>query len=162
MTLPFSLDRLRLPAMGAPILLTSDLAIVVETCQGGLLGTFPALNHRTSAGFEDRLHQIEGRMAEAPGAAPYGVNLIVQKSNDRLGADLDIVVKHRVPVVITAFGAARDVIDAVHSYGGIIALGVGAGGHAGHLSPFAADIVAVRAMGAALVSIAPVSSLPAS
>lgn len=191
------LDRLRLPAIVAPMFLTSNPDLVVESCKGGLLGTFPALNQRSSAGFEDWLIQIQDRLAAVPGAAPFGVNLIVHRSNARLQADLDIVVRHRVPVVITAFGAIRDVVQAVQSYGGIvlhdvatrrhaekvaeagvdgiIALGAGAGGHTGRLSPFAAvaevrrvfdglvvlagamntgaDIAAARAMGADLVSI---------
>lgn len=196
MALPPLLDRLRLPAIVAPMFLTSDPDLVVESCKAGLLGTFPALNQRSSDGFNDWLGCIEDKLSEVPNPAPFGVNLIVHKSNDRLAADLEIVVKHRVPVVITAFGAVRDVIDAVHSYGGIvlhdvasrrhaekvaeagvdgiIALGSGAGGHTGHLSPFAAiaevrrvfdgiivlagaittgaDIVAARAMGADMVS----------
>jgi len=176
--------------------LTSNPDLVVESCKAGLLGTFPALNQRTSEGLTDWLNEIEERLAESANPAPYGVNLIVHKTNPRLAADLEIVVKHRVPVVITAFGAVSDVIDAVHSYGGIvlhdvvnrrhaekvaqagvdgiIALSAGAGGHTGHLSPFAAiaeirkvfdgivilagaistgrDIAAARAMGADLVS----------
>ena len=176
--------------------LTSNPDLVVESCKAGLLGTFPALNQRSSEGLTDWLNEIEERLAETANPAPYGVNLIVHKTNPRLAADLEIVVKHRVPVVITAFGAVSDVIDAVHSYGGIvlhdvvnrrhaekvaqagvdgiIALSAGAGGHTGHLSPFAAiaeirkvfdgivilagaistgrDIAAARAMGADLVS----------
>lgn len=189
-------DRLRLPAIVAPMFLTSNPDLVVESCKAGLLGTFPALNQRTSEGLTDWLNEIEERLAESTNPAPYGVNLIVHKTNPRLAADLEIVVKHRVPVVITAFGAVSDVIDAVHSYGGIvlhdvanrrhaekmaeagvdgiIALSAGAGGHTGHLSPFAAiaeirkvfdgivilagaistgaDMAAARAMGADLVS----------
>lgn len=160
MPIPSPLDRLRLPAIVAPMFLTSSPDLVVESCKAGLLGTVPALNQRTSAGFDDWLNQIEERLGGIADPAPFGVNLIVHKSNDRLAADLEIVVKHRVPVVITAFGAVRDVIDAVHSYGGIvlhdvasrrhaekvaeagvdgiIALSAGAGGHTGQLSPFAA------------------------
>ena len=151
--------RLRLPAIAAPMFLTSGPDLVVEVCRSGLLGTFPALNQRTSEGFEDWLREIAERLANAPRAAPFGVNLIVHRSNPRLAADLKIVVAHRVPVVITSLGAVSDVVDAVHSYGGlvfhdvvnrrhgekaaeagvdgIVAVCAGAGGHAGTMSPFA-------------------------
>lgn len=160
MPLPAPLDRLRLPALVAPMFLISNPDLVVESCKSGLLGAFPALNQRSSAGFEAWLDEIEERLAPFPEAAPYAANLIVHKSNNRLAQDLEIVVRRRVPVVITAFGAVSDVIDAVHSYGGIvlhdvatrrhaekvaeagvdgiIALSAGAGGHTGRLSPFAA------------------------
>lgn len=195
MTLPKPLDRLRLPVIVAPMFLTSSPDLVVAACQSGLLGALPALNQRTSQGFEDWLTEIETRLAETPDAAPHAVNLIVHKSNPRLDADLEIVVRHKVPVVITGFGAVPEVIKAVQSYGGLvfhdvatrrhaekladtgidglIALGAGAGGHTGHLSPFAAvaeirkvfdgliilagamssgsDIAAARAMGADMV-----------
>lgn len=159
MPLPIALqDRLRLPAIAAPMFLTSGPDLVVETCKAGVIGTFPALNPRTSAGFGDWLTEIETRLADGY-AAPYGVNLIVHKSNPRVAPDLDLVVKHRVPIVITSLGAVKDVVEAVHSYGGlvyhdvvsrrhaekaaaagvdgIIAVCAGAGGHAGTLSPFA-------------------------
>jgi nitronate monooxygenase len=156
---PLLNDRLRLPAIVAPLFLASGPDLVVETCRSGLLGTFPALNQRTTEGFEAWLSEIETRLAAYPHAAPFGVNLIVHKSNSRLSQDLDCVIKHRVPVVITSLGAVRDVVDAVHSYGGlifhdvisrrhaekaaeagvdgIIAVSAGAGGHAGNLNPFA-------------------------
>ncbi len=167
MTLPALFDGLRLPAIVAPMFLTSGPDLVVETCKAGLVGTFPALNQRTTDGFAAWLDEIQARLAGHPGAAPYGVNLIVHKSNARLQADLDVVVRHRVPLVITAFGADPAVIEAVHSYGGlvfhdvisrrhaqkvaeagvdgIIGLCAGAGGHTGTLSPFAmlAEIRAV-------------------
>lgn len=195
MTLPKPLDRLRLPAIVAPMFLTSTPDLVVAACKSGLMGAVPALNQRTSEAFEAWLTEIEDRLADTPEAAPHAVNLIVHRSNPRLGADLEIVVRHKVPVVITGFGAVPEVIDAVHSYGGLvfhdvatrrhaeklmntgvdglIALGTGAGGHTGHLSPFAAvgevrkvfdgliilagamstgsDIAAARAMGADMV-----------
>ena len=191
-TLPPPLDRLRLPAIVAPKFLTSTPDLVVAACRSGLLGAFPALNHRTSDGFEAWLTEIQTYLADSPDAAPYAVYLIVPKTNPRLAADFDIVVRHKVPVVITGFGASPEVVEAVQSYGGIvfhdvatrghaekvarsgvdglIALGAGAGGHMGHLSPYAAvaeirkvydgllilagamstgaDIVAARAMGA--------------
>jgi nitronate monooxygenase len=139
--------------------LTSGPDLVVETCRSGVLGTFPALNQRTSEGFGAWLDEIEERLAGFPGAAPFGVNLIVHKTNPRLQADLGRVVAHCVPVVITSLGAVSDIVDAVHGYGGlvfhdvisrrhaekaaaagvdgIIAVAAGAGGHGGTLSPFA-------------------------
>jgi len=165
MPLPASFEgRLALPAVAAPMFLVSGPDLVVETCRSGVLGTFPALNQRTSEGYGDWLTQIEERLASAdcgnrPGPAPYGVNLIVHHTNKRLEADLKITVDRKVPLVITSLGAVRDVVDAVHSYGGlvfhdvinlrhaekaaqagvdgIIAVCAGAGGHAGTLSPFA-------------------------
>jgi nitronate monooxygenase len=160
MAIPKRLEnRLRLPAIVAPLFLASGPDLVVETCRSGLLGTFPALNQRTTEGFEAWLFEIETRLSAIPDAAPFGVNLIVHKTNGRLAQDLECVVKHRVPVVITSLGAVRDVVDAVHSYGGlvfhdvisrrhaekaaeanvdgIIAVSAGAGGHAGNLNPFA-------------------------
>jgi nitronate monooxygenase len=138
--------------------LTSGPDLVVETCLNGVVGTFPALNQRTTEGFVEWLEEIESRL-EGKDAAPYGVNLIVHRSNPRLEADLEQIVKHRVPLVITSLGTNPDVIKAVHSYGGlvfhdvisrrhaekaaeagvdgIIAVSAGAGGHAGTISPFA-------------------------
>ncbi len=160
MPLPASFQgRLRLPAVVAPMFLTSGPDLVVEVCRSGLVGTFPALNQRTTDGFDAWLQEITARLAAVENPAPYGVNLIVHKSNPRLAADLEQVVAHRVPLVITSLGAVRDVVEAVHSYGGlvfhdvisrrhaekaaeagvdgIIAVCAGAGGHAGTLSPFA-------------------------
>jgi nitronate monooxygenase len=156
--------RLRLPLIAAPMFLVSGPQLVIETCKAGVVGTFPALNQRSSAGFEQWLDEIEAALGDyqqgggvAP--APYGVNLIVHASNPRLKADLSLCVKHQVPVVITSLGAVKEVVDAVHSYGGLvfhdvtnlhhakkaaqagvdglIAVCGGAGGHAGTLSPFA-------------------------
>ncbi|MBF9033759.1 nitronate monooxygenase [Rhodobacterales bacterium HKCCE2091] len=157
MSLPAAFDGLAIPAIAAPMFLTSGPDLVVETCNAGVVGTFPALNQRTSEGFSGWLDEIAAR--RATGAAPYGVNLIVHKSNPRLHADLEIVVQHRVPLVITSLGAVPDVVAAVQSYGGlvfhdvvsrrhaekaaeagvdgIIAVSAGAGGHGGPLSPFA-------------------------
>ncbi|WP_339804404.1 nitronate monooxygenase [uncultured Marinobacter sp.] len=150
--------KLKLPAIAAPMFLTSGPDLVVETCLNGMVGTFPALNQRTTEGFVEWLEQIESRLAGKE-AAPYGVNLIVHRSNPRLEADLEQVVKHKVPLVITSLGAVPEVVKAVHSYGGlvfhdvinrrhaekaaeagvdgIIAVSAGAGGHAGTVSPFA-------------------------
>ncbi|MGZ8362683.1 MAG: NAD(P)H-dependent flavin oxidoreductase [Caulobacteraceae bacterium] len=153
--------RLALPAIAAPMFLVSGPDLVVETCRKGVIGTFPALNQRTTEGYEAWLEEIETRLAAVNGTpvAPHGVNLIVHKTNDRLRADLEMTVKRKVPLVITSLGAVKDVVDAVHSYGGlvfhdvisrrhaekaaeagvdgIIAVCAGAGGHAGLMSPFA-------------------------
>lgn len=158
MTLPASFSTLRLPAIAAPMFLASGPDLVVEVARSGLVGTFPALNQRTTEGFVAWMDEIGQRLAPCPGAV-WGVNLIVHKSNTRLMADLGAVVAHKVPVVITSLGAVKDLVDAVHSYGGlvfhdvinrrhaekaaeagvdgIIAVCAGAGGHGGTLSPFA-------------------------
>ncbi|MDF1833972.1 MAG: nitronate monooxygenase [Alteraurantiacibacter sp. bin_em_oilr2.035] len=137
--------------------LVSGPDLVVETCKAGMCGTFPALNRRTSEGFEDWLNEIQDRLGDDD--VPYGVNLIVHQSNPRVQADLELCVKHKVPLVITSLGAVPDLVNAVHSYGGlvfhdvikrrhaekaveagvdgIIAVAAGAGGHAGTYSPFA-------------------------
>lgn len=152
-------NRLRLPAMAAPQFLVSGPDLVVETCRAGLVGTFPSLNQRSTEGYAAWLDEIATRLAALPHAAPFGVNLIVHRTNVRLEADLAATVQARVPIVITSLGANTEVIDAVHSYGGlvfhdvinrrhaekaaeagvdgIIAVCAGAGGHAGTLSPFA-------------------------
>ncbi|WP_377297830.1 NAD(P)H-dependent flavin oxidoreductase [Rhizobium sp. SGZ-381] len=159
MPLPKTLKTLRLPAIAAPMFLASGPDLVVETCRGGILGTFPALNQRSTQGFVDWMDEIRARLQPHPEAAPFGVNLIVHRSNPRLEADLAAVVAHRVPLVITSLGAVPEVVKAVQSYGGlvfhdvisrrhaekaaeagvdgIIAVCAGAGGHAGTLSPFA-------------------------
>ena len=149
--------RCRIPAIAAPMFLVSGPDLVVETCKAGIAGTFPALNQRTSEGFEDWLKEIQDKLPDD--AAPYGVNLIVHQSNPRVQADLELCVKHKVPLIITSLGAVPDLVSAVHSYGGIvfhdvikrrhaekaveagvdgiIAVAAGAGGHAGTFSPFA-------------------------
>lgn len=149
--------RLRLPAIAAPMFLVSNPALVIECCRSGVVGTFPALNQRSTEGFVDWLDEIGEALNDSD--APYGVNLVVHRTNPRLQADLEQVVKHEVPLVITSLGAAREVVEAVHSYGGlvfhdvisvrhakkaaeagvdgIIPVCAGAGGHAGTMSPFA-------------------------
>ena len=150
-------ERLRLPLVAAPMFLVSNPDLVIACCNNGIVGSFPALNQRTSEGFAQWLEAIN--TALSPTAAPYAVNLIVHKSNPRLHADLAICVEKKVPIVITSLGAVQDVVDAVHSYGGLvwhdvtstrhgekaaaagvdglIAVAAGAGGHAGTTSPFA-------------------------
>ncbi len=152
------------PIIAAPMFLVSGPDLVVETCRGGIVGTFPSLNQRTNEGYDawlteiqDRLATIEAETGRKP--APFGVNIVVHKSNSRLQADLATTIKHKVPLIITSLGAAKEVVDAVHSYGGLvfhdvinmkharkaaeagvdglIAVAAGAGGHAGTLSPFA-------------------------
>jgi nitronate monooxygenase len=158
MALPASLvGRLRLPVVAAPMFLVSGPGLVVAACKAGVLGTFPALNQRSSDGLGEWLEVIEAALT--PADAPYGVNLIVHRTNARLAADLEVVVAHRVPVVITSLGAAAEVVAAIHSYGGVvfhdvttaayarkatdvgvdglILVAAGAGGHGGSLSPFA-------------------------
>jgi len=153
------LNGLRLPLIAAPMFLVSGPVLVVETCRSGVVSAFPAPNARRSEDFAALLDQIGEGLAAADSHAAHAVNLIVYKTNTRLAADLEIVVGHRVPLVITSLGAIRDVVDAVHSYGGlvfhdvinrrhaekaaeagvdgIIAVCAGAGGHAGTMSPFA-------------------------
>ena len=159
MPIPPALAKLRLPAIAAPMFLTSGPDLVVECCRAGVLGTFPALNTRSTPAFGDWLDEVEGRLAAGVGAAPFGVNLIVHKTNARLQADLALCVDHKVPLVITSLGAVSEVVQAVQSYGGlvfhdvisrrhgekaaqagvdgVIGVAAGAGGHAGPMSPFA-------------------------
>ena len=159
MPVPSSFQNLRLPAVAAPMFLASGPDLVVEVCRSGVVGTFPALNQRSTQGFADWLNEISERLKPHPTAAPFGVNIIVHRSNPRVEADLMEIVKHKVPLVITSLGAVPDVVNAVHSYGGLvfhdvinrrhaekaveagvdglIAVCAGAGGHGGTLSPFA-------------------------
>ncbi len=156
--IPAALTRnLRFPAIAAPMFLVSGPELVISTCKAGMIGTFPALNQRTSEGYVEWLETIE--TALSPDDAAYGVNLIVHNTNTRLMDDLKITVAHKVPLVITSLGAVKDVVDAVHSYGGVvfhdvinsrhaqkameagvdglILVSAGAGGHAGNQHPFA-------------------------
>lgn len=158
---PFIKD-LSLPVIAAPMFLISGPKLVVECCKNGIVGTFPALNQRTSDGFEKWLVQIKAELQAfeketGKKAAPFGVNLIVHATNPRLQADLMLCIKHKVPLIITSLGAVSEVIDAVHSYGGLvfhdiikkrhaekaaeagvdglILVAAGAGGHAGTINP---------------------------
>lgn len=158
MAIPASLQKgLKLPVIAAPMFLVSGPDLVVETCNAGVIGTFPSLNQRTTEGYRDWLQEIKGRLS--PDAAAFGVNHIVHPTNPRLMADMMVSVEEKVPLIITSLGAVRDVVDAVHGYGGVVfhdianvrharkaaASGVdglilvanGAGGHAGIINPFA-------------------------
>lgn len=166
MSLASLLDgRLRLPVVCSPMFIVSTVELVIEQCKAGVVGSFPALNARPESLLDEWLHRIREELAahdrEHPDqpAAPFAVNLIVHRSNTRLEHDLEMCVRHKVPLVITSLGAREDVNEAVHSYGGIvlhdvinnrfahkaiekgadglIAVAAGAGGHAGQLSPFA-------------------------
>jgi nitronate monooxygenase len=165
MSLPPILRGLRIPVIGAPLFIISQPDLVIAQCTAGVVGSFPALNARPPELLDAWLTRITGELAawtaahpERP-AAPFAVNQIVHRSNDRLAHDLELCVKHRVPIVITSLGARVELNDAVHAYGGIvlhdvinvvhakkaidkgadglIAVCAGAGGHAGALSPFA-------------------------
>jgi nitronate monooxygenase len=165
MTVPAILKNLRLPVIGSPLFIISGPDLVIAQCKAGIVGSFPALNARPQAMLDEWLHRITEELSahnranpDRP-AAPFAVNQIVHKSNDRLESDLETCAKWQVPIVITSLGAREDLNTAVHGWGGItlhdviddrfalkaiekgadglIAVAAGAGGHAGRLSPFA-------------------------
>src|SRR5215216_6259927 len=165
MPLPGVLATLPLPIIGAPLFIISNPKLVIEQCKAGVVGSMPALNARPAAQLDDWLAEITEALAahdrahpEAP-AAPFAINQIVHKSNDRLDQDLAVCAKYKVPLVITSLGARPEVNQAVHAWGGLvlhdvidnrfarkaiekgadglIPVAAGAGGHAGGLSPFA-------------------------
>lgn len=165
MALPAALTNLRLPVIASPLFIISNPKLVIEQCKAGVIGSFPALNARPQSMLDEWLAEITETLAaynrdnpERP-AAPFAVNQIVHRSNDRLEADMEVVAKYKVPIVITSLGAREEINNAVHAYGGItlhdiinnrfahkavekgadglIAVAWGAGGHAGTLSPFA-------------------------
>jgi nitronate monooxygenase len=166
LTLPAILkDGLSLPAIAAPLFIISHPPLVIEQCKAGIIGSFPALNARPLSQLDEWLEEITetleayNRANPDRPAAPFAVNQIVHRSNDRLEQDVEMCVKHKVPIVITSLGARPELNDAIHSYGGItlhdvinnrfaykaiekgadglIAVAAGAGGHAGMLSPIA-------------------------
>src|SRR6476620_2968475 len=163
--LPHALTKLSIPVIGSPLFIISNPKLLIEQCKAGIVGAMPALNARPASQLDEWLHEITETLAawdkahpQSP-SAPFAINQIVHKSNDRLEHDMEMVVKYKVPVIITSLGARVDVNEAVHSYGGvtlhdvinnafakkaiekgadgIIAVASGAGGHAGVKSPFA-------------------------
>lgn len=165
MSLPPALRQLKLPVIGAPLFIISNPKLVIEQCRSGIVGAMPALNARPASQLEDWLEEITAALAEHDRnhpdrpSAPFAINQIVHRSNDRLEHDLAACARYRVPVIITSLGARTDVNEAVHAWGGIvlhdvisdgfarkaidkgadglIAVAAGAGGHAGTKSPFA-------------------------
>ena len=165
MTVPALLSTLRLPVIGAPLFIVSNPALVIAQCKAGIVGSFPALNARPQSQLGEWIHEISEALVahdrdhpEAP-AAPFAVNQIVHRSNDRFEQDVATCEEYKVPLIITSLGARTELNDAVHSWGGItlhdiidnryahkaiekgadglIAVAAGAGGHAGKWSPFA-------------------------
>ncbi|MES2483614.1 MAG: nitronate monooxygenase family protein [Pseudomonadota bacterium] len=163
--LPRVLQNLRLPVIASPMFIVSTPRLVIEQCKAGVVGSMPALNARPASQLDEWLHEITEALAahdkahpDRP-AAPYAINQIVHKSNDRLDQDMAMVAKYKVPLIITSLGARVDVNQAVHGWGGVvlhdvidnsfarkavdkgadglIAVAAGAGGHAGVKSPFA-------------------------
>ncbi|MGX9134649.1 NAD(P)H-dependent flavin oxidoreductase [Rummeliibacillus sp. JY-2-4R] len=159
------LQNLRIPVIGAPLFIISNPKLVIEQCKAGIVGSMPALNARPASQLDEWLAEITEELAaynaknpEHP-AAPFAINQIVHKSNDRLEHDMELCVKYKVPIIISSLGARKEIFDTAHSYGGIvlhdiinnnfahkaidkgadglIAVAAGAGGHAGVKSPFA-------------------------
>ncbi len=165
MSVPPLLSRLRLPVIGAPLFIISNPQLVIAQCTAGIVGSFPALNARPASQLDEWLHEITEALAKHdranPGclAAPFAVNQIVHRTNDRFEADMAVCEKWKVPIIITSLGAREELNVAVHNWGGItfhdviddrfarkaigkgadglIAVAAGAGGHAGNWSPFA-------------------------
>ncbi len=159
MSLPPILQRLKLPVIAAPMFIAGNPKLVIEQCRAGIVGSFPALNARPKEALDGWLTEIEAALAGDANAAPYAVNQIVHKSNDRLQHDLEVCIRHKVPITITSLRAPDEVVAGIHEYGGIVLHDVinvrhaekaleagvdglilvcaGAGGHAGMLSPFA-------------------------
>jgi len=166
MSLPVSISqRLRIPVLAAPMFVVSGPELVIEQCKAGVIGSFPALNARPQEELDKWLTRIETELAQyardnpAKKVAPFAVNLIVNKANKRLEQDTEVVLAHKVPIVITSLSAPTAIVPRVHAYGGmvfhdvikvrhaekaleagvdgLIAVCGGAGGHAGALNPFA-------------------------
>lgn len=155
--IPRQFQGLRLPMVASPLFLASTPDLVVACCQSGVVGTFPSFNQRTPQGFEQWIKEIRGRLPDEN--TPFGVQFGIHHTNARLDQDLEITIRHKVPLLITAVGITREVTDAIHAYGGlvfhdainvrharkaleanvdgIIAVTNGAGGHAGTYNPFA-------------------------
>lgn len=164
MTIQELKSKLKLPVIASPMFIVSGTKLVIECCKNGIVGTFPALNGRTSEAFEQMLQEIISELEKFESEtgikpAPFGVNIIVNHTNPRVLPDLQICAKYKVPIIITSLGAVKEIVDAVHGYGGlifhdvikkrhaekaaeagvdgIICVAAGAGGHAGTASPFA-------------------------
>ena len=159
MPLPECLQgKLKLPLIAAPMFLVSGPDLVVAACQEGIVGSFPTPNARTPAILDEWLDDITSRMADVSDAGPLAANLVVHPSNDRLEDDLALVAKYKVPLVITALGSPRKIVDRVHAYGGavfadvnsvrfarkaaeagvdgLVLVAAGAGGHTGNMTGF--------------------------
>ena len=165
MSLPAPFDKLRIPVIGSPLFIVSGPELVIAQCKAGIIGSFPALNARPQSELDEWLHRITEELAahnrdnpDRP-AAPFSVNQIVHRSNDRIEADMETCAKWQVPLIITSLGAREEIFNAVRGWGGItmhdvinnrfarkaiekgadglIPVAAGAGGHAGTLSPFA-------------------------
>lgn len=117
-------SRLRLPVIGAPLFIISNPNLVIAQCKAGIVGSFPALNARPKEQLDEWLMKIKAELAEHDAnnpdrpSAPFAVNQIVHKSNDRLEHDIEVCIQHKVPLIITSLGARADINDAVHAYGG--------------------------------------------
>jgi len=162
---PILSERLRIPVIGSPLFIISGPELVIAQCKAGVVGSFPALNARPVSQLDEWLAQITEELADWDRknpdrlSAPFALNQIVHKTNNRLEEDVELAVKYKVPITITSLGAREDVNQAMHSYGGVvlhdvindkfarkavekgadglIPVAAGAGGHAGGLSPFA-------------------------
>ncbi len=152
------ISQLRLPAIQAPMFLISGPDMVINACRSGIVGSFPTQNARTSEILDQWMTDIKTTLEADKNSAPWAVNLIVHASYPRRDADLELILKHKPPIVITALGSPQDVVEKIHAYGGIVLADVinprfarkaasagvdglvlvssGAGGHTGYLSPF--------------------------
>jgi nitronate monooxygenase len=149
MTIPAPLRRnLALPAIAAPMFLVSGPEMVIAACRGGLIGSFPAPNARTSQDLEDWITRIKAALTESPYAASWAINLVVHPSNERFPADLECVVRHKVPLVITALGSPARVVDTVHNYGGLVFADVNSVGFARKAAAAGVDGLVLVAAGA--------------
>lgn len=163
--LPENLRNLRIPVIASPMFIISNPKLVIEQCKAGIVGSMPALNARPSSQLDEWLHEITEELEaynkkhpDKP-AAPFAINQIVHRSNKRLEQDMEIIMKYKVPIIITSLGAREEIYEAAHSYGafvfhdvidntfarkaiekgadGLVAVAAGAGGHGGTKSPFA-------------------------
>ncbi|MEH2476558.1 nitronate monooxygenase [Nitrobacteraceae bacterium AZCC 2161] len=150
-------EKVRIPVMAGPMFIASTPELVVAQCRSGIIGSMPALNARTSAQLDADITRIKQDLDDCD--VPFAINLVAHKTNERLEADLAIIVEHKVPIVVLALAASPAIVDAIHDYGGlvfndvisdrharkcadtgvdgIIAVAAGAGGHTGNVSPFA-------------------------